>query len=525
MNKIYTIALLLASITLSAQIKMGDNAPNVGISSALELESTNKALLITRVSSTASIATPVNGMLIYDISQKCFKGFTNNSWSGCLFGKGINGGTGQRLALGGGDIDYDTFYYIEDDGSVKVQGRGFEGQHGNGANTDTPAGSTTPSMVVGFNSSSPAVSVVANARLAAFLKSDGTVWVTGDAGGGFISGTNGALGQNSTTPTQTNVPLQVKGPGGVGFLTNVIYLDTGFKNFFAVKNDGTLWSWGADDPESGELGLNSTTGTAQLSPKQVVGAGGTGFLTNVKMVSSSKSDTGYSDQNGDERYHTCVVTYDGHALCWGNNTWGMLGDTHTTNPNVGNIPNPSPSYVVSPDGSGRLANVKLVATQFDNSSASTVAVLNDGTVWAWGLNLYGQLGQNSTTLPAQISKPIQVKGPGGVGFFTDVVDIKGTDRGYIALKSDGTVWAWGRNQDNSLGLGTTGADYLVPTQVKGVNGVGFLTGIKTIHAGPRSAGAIGLDGTVYAWGSGNLNTFAPITGVTDRQYPTVMTNF
>jgi hypothetical protein len=71
-------------VLLSAQVKIGDNPTTVGASSLLELESTTKALLITRVPNTASIAAPVNGMLIYDISSSCVKGYQNGAWTDCI---------------------------------------------------------------------------------------------------------------------------------------------------------------------------------------------------------------------------------------------------------------------------------------------------------------------------------------------------------------------------------------------------------------------------------------------------------
>lgn len=84
MKKILLTILIAAGITATAQVKIGNNPTNVGASSQLELESTNKALLITRVANTAAIASPVNGMMIYDVSVNCFKSYENGAWSTCL---------------------------------------------------------------------------------------------------------------------------------------------------------------------------------------------------------------------------------------------------------------------------------------------------------------------------------------------------------------------------------------------------------------------------------------------------------
>ena len=96
----------------------------------------------------------------------------------------------------------------------------------------------------------------------------------------------------------------------------------------------------------------------------------------------------------------------------------------------------------------------------------TIALKSDGTVWAWGDNDYGQLGDGSTT---DRLTPVPVSG------LTDVTAIAGGWYHTIALKSDGTVWAWGENYAGQLGDGTT-TERTTPVQVIG------LTGIATIKA-------------------------------------------
>lgn len=71
-------------ITITSNGQVGINASTPETNALLELKSTNKALLITRVTNTATIASPVNGMILYDNSSNCIKAFENNAWSGCL---------------------------------------------------------------------------------------------------------------------------------------------------------------------------------------------------------------------------------------------------------------------------------------------------------------------------------------------------------------------------------------------------------------------------------------------------------
>ena len=72
---------MLFSSALQAQVKIGSNPTVIGASSALELESTNKALVVTRVANTAAITAPVNGMVIYDMEYNCIKGYENGVWT------------------------------------------------------------------------------------------------------------------------------------------------------------------------------------------------------------------------------------------------------------------------------------------------------------------------------------------------------------------------------------------------------------------------------------------------------------
>jgi len=83
MQKILLTTLFALGLSASAQVKIGDNATTIGASSMLELESPNKALLVSRVQTVAAVTTPVNGMIVYEIANHCFKGYYNGKWSGC----------------------------------------------------------------------------------------------------------------------------------------------------------------------------------------------------------------------------------------------------------------------------------------------------------------------------------------------------------------------------------------------------------------------------------------------------------
>lgn len=138
-----------------------------------------------------------------------------------------------------------------------------------------------------------------------------------------------------------------------------------------------------------------------------------------------------------------------------------------------------------------LADVKEVSM----GAAHALAVKNDGTVWAWGYNNMGQMG-NGTAYPNSTIKSRQIT-PEMVTGLNNVVAVSAGTEFSMALKADGTVWTWGRSDFGQLGDGVPGNVELyraTPVQVKG------LTNVTAISAGRWYALALRDDGTVLAWG-------------------------
>jgi len=117
--------------------------------------------------------------------------------------------------------------------------------------------------------------------------------------------------------------------------------------------------------------------------------------------------------------------------------------------------------------------------------AHTVALRSDGTVWTWGENANGQLGNASTT--NQLT-PVQVYG------ISNVISISAGGTHTVALRSDGTVWAWGGNRSGQLGIGNTTTDQFLPVQTLGISDI-----ISISAAGERTT-ALRSDGIVFQWG-------------------------
>ncbi|HZK44387.1 MAG TPA: hypothetical protein VFC73_08940, partial [Syntrophomonadaceae bacterium] len=126
----------------------------------------------------------------------------------------------------------------------------------------------------------------------------------------------------------------------------------------------------------------------------------------------------------------------------------------------------------------------------------SLALKSDGTVWAWGNNSDGQLGDGSTTSRYY---PVQVRDGAGEGFLQDVVALAAGSNHSLALKKDGTVWAWGNNDSGQLGDGGYEASTL-PIQVSNADSSDYLENIRAISAGYHNSFAIDKTGQAWAWG-------------------------
>jgi len=190
--------------------------------------------------------------------------------------------------------------------------------------------------------------------------------------------------------------------------------------------------------------------------------------------------------------HSLALVDDGTVWSWGSNTFGELG--------IGidilgsNIPVP----VLDPnEPTMYLKDVTSIASSWSHN----LALKNGGTVWSWGSNWYGQLGNGQSQSLERT--PVQVTDVSdGTGFLTNVAAVAAGDLHSLALKNDGTVWAWGEGLSGQLGVAPPDSVQTSPTQVKDPNDItGNLTGIIAIAAGGSFNVALKSDGQVYAWGA------------------------
>jgi len=248
-------------------------------------------------------------------------------------------------------------------------------------------------------------------------------------------------------------------------LTGITRVAAGEGSFgFALRQDGVLLGWGANG--TGMLG-NGTT-NPNLTPSPVPIPGGAADI--VALAPSA--------------LHALALKADGTVLAWGTNGLGAVGDGTFT----------SRLTPVQVSGFGAGSGVIAIATGLSHS----VAAIADGSVWAWGSNNMSNLGNPSVVGPSNVPVPVSNLGPG-----SGVIALTGGGNFTLALKPDGTVWGWGNNNNGQLGIGSM-TTQPVPVQVKGPGGLGFLTNVTAISAPPVAGGAFALalksDGTVLAWG-------------------------
>jgi alpha-tubulin suppressor-like RCC1 family protein len=321
----------------------------------------------------------------------------------------------------------------------------------------------------------------------------------------------GQLGDGSTKDSSVPGAITIANPKDNGTAA----LAAGGFHSLALRKDGTVWAWGYNG--NGQLGNGCIVGVDcvnSTTPVQVKLSPNGPPLRGVVAIAA-----GF--------WHSMAVTSSGQLYVWGDNTYGQLGDgTHTSRGSTG-----APPFAL---GSG----IRAIAAGWLHS----LAVLNDGSVWAWGYNSNGQLGNGSS---ASTASPVKVLNGGitkvaaggyhslalnlsgmvlawghnadgqvGGGVFVDsfvpvwqpfiddsVVDIAAGGFHSLALKNDGSLWSWGRNAQGQLGRHTDTSSSPVPSQAS-------VSSVVAMSAGGLFSVATTLDGRVWAWGSNDHGQLA-----------------
>lgn len=244
----------------------------------------------------------------------------------------------------------------------------------------------------------------------------------------------------------------------------------------ARRFDGpTLWCWGNNS--AGQLGNGKTTSS------------------NLPVIVGTTGVTGTTWDNvegGSE--HTCGIRDNSTLWCWGSNSAGQLGDGTTTNRS-------GPVQVGgSPSGS-------VWQTEISAGSNHTCGIRDNSTLWCWGSNNHGQLGDgtnNSSTTPVLVS----TAGVSGGGWLYVALSNEGDYS--CGLRSDNSAYCWGNNDKGQLGNGTTDDSKLpVAISTSGVTGSGW----KNIFPGKGHTCGLRDDGSGYCWGDNQYGQLG--NGTTD----------
>ena len=315
------------------------------------------------------------------------------------------------------------------------------------------------------------------------LSADGTVYTWG-------RNEYGQLG-NGVTATNSPVPVAVKTAGTPMEGKTIVQISAKVWYALALASDGTVYSWGFNS--WGQLG-NGTSGTANnaSAPVAVKTAGTPMEGKTIVQVAAGAT-------------HSLALATDGTIYAWGKNEYGQLGNDSTTN-------SPVPVAVKT---AGTPMDGKTII-QIHAGYEHSLALASDGTVYAWGRNNSGQLGKNDAT-DTHIPAAVQTLGTPMAGKV--IVQLAAGNSQSMALASDGTVYTWGWNQYGQLGNGTTTNSRIPVAVVTTGTPLAGKTIIQITSGGSPNSLVLADDGAMYTWGWGQYGQLGDSTIGTDAKVP------
>lgn len=311
------------------------------------------------------------------------------------------------------------------------------------------------------------------------LKLDGTAYCWGSD----TSGTNnGLLGMGSFQASDVLTPLNGVVTGGY---TNWDVIKTDLRTTCGIRA-GSLYCWGGNGIDSGgtahgSLGLGTFTTTDYHTPQ---------------LVSASITDWKELDVDG---YYACALRSIGRLYCWGENTWGNLGDNTMVDKNV-------PTQVRDSAGTGYWSDW----TKFSVGTDNTCAIRSNGRLYCWGDNTNGELGDGTTT---QRSRPGEVSGG-----FSDWVYVAGEHNHNCGIRNGNRAYCWGANGSGQVGTGSTSTSETTPQLV-----TGGTTNWKKIKLNGATSCGLTYSGGIMCWGGNAAGQLGDGT-TTPRSAPGSITN-
>ena len=368
---------------------------------------------------------------------------------------------------------------LASDGTVYAWGQNNYGQLGNGTTTDSNVPVAVKTVGTPMEGKK-IIQVSTKVWYSLALASDGTVYAWGLNG-------SGQLGDGTITHSSTPVAVKTIGTPMEG--KTIVGIAAGASHSLALASDGKIYVWGGN--AYGQFG-NGVTTTSSVVPVAVKTVGTP--MDNKKII---QIHAGY--------YHSLALASDGTVYAWGQNTYGQLGNNTMINANA-----PVSVQTIGTPMAGKII-IQLAA-----GNSQSVALASDGTIYAWGWNMYGQLG-NGTTVDTRIPVAVKVTGTPMAGKV--IAQVAASNAHTLAVASDGTVYDWGWNQYGQLGNNTTtNSSVPVAVQTTGTPMVGKVISQVT-SGGSANSLALASDGTMYTWGWGQHGQLGNGTIGTDAKTP------
>ena len=330
-----------------------------------------------------------------------------------------------------------TSFAIYHDGSLWGWGWNGSGKIGNG---------TTKTVYSPVQIMNDVVAVSSGDEYTMAIKSDNSLW-------GWGTNESGQLGNGKITiyDEDYNVVVDNDYRTPVKIMEDVASVSAGARHTMVIKTDGSLWGFG-----TGAHRIGNYTSEVHLNPVWI--------MNDVVAVSAGL-------------HHTMAIKTDGSLWGWGSNNFGQLGD-----------------------GAGgwftqSLAPIKIMEDVVAVSSGSvhTMAIKADGTLWGWGDNFYGQVGDGTvaTIIDGKyISEDSYHFSP--VQVMEDVIAVSAGNGSTMVIKTDGSLWGFGSNGMGSLGDGTSENRY---------SPIKIIENVVAVSTGNGHTLAIRTDGSLYAWGN------------------------
>ena len=354
----------------------------------------------------------------------------------------------------------------ESDGLVASVGVNNDGELGNGTTTSSASPVTVTSAV------DPSA-IIAGGYTSYLLEPNGTL-------NAFGANNDGQLGNNTTVSSDVAIPsLWNETPGQVSasWLHSLVLTSAGNVEAFGGNANGQLGD-----------GSTNTTGCACVdTPGEVEGVGGSGNLSNVVQVAAGGVWQGFS----------AALTSSGNVYTWGSNSNGQLGHNQAED-GSGTTTDSSTPIEVQVSGGGNLGGIVAIAAGTDQ----ILALTSSGTVYAWGGDYYGELGNGATT---DLSYATPISG------LSNVVSISAGRSVSGAVTAAGAVYVWGYNGDGELATGSTSPGSANTPQLVSSSYITEPVTSLSISSGGQEL-ALGADGKVWEWGDNTAGSFTGLLG-------------